>query len=386
MPPMKPDTYFDNPVHPVSLKLWPRLNGEKLRAWDGADLLLLEHIAEQDASTEQDAADQPATLVLNDPNGALTLPLLAAGVKVHASGDSWLAQKALLTNAEDNDLATDTLSWSWPDEEVAQPIARVLIRLPKSLSLFESQLATIAGTLPEGTQVIVSSMDKHTPPSVMKILEKYFLSVEHGLGRRKAHLYFAQLGHQTAQQRTAPAVFAIPALQGKEICAQPGTFSGDKLDIGARFFSEHVPSDVAGNIADLGCGNGVIGLVALDRNPEASVWFCDESAQAVSSAKTNTAALYPKRECSFHHGNGLDGLAETFSLILLNPPFHRGHAVDEGVSSMLFKHARRHLNSDGELYVIGNRHLKYNLPLRKLFGSVREVAANDKFTIWAAKF
>lgn len=381
MPPMKPDTYFDNPIHPVVLKLWPRLNNEKLRAWDGADLLLLEHVAEK-----YSVADQPATLVLNDSNGAITLPLLAAGGTVYASGDSWLAQKALLTNIEDNDLSANALSWCWPEEKVAESVTRVLIRLPKSLALLESQLANIANALPDGAQVIIASMDKHTPPTIMKILEKYFVAVEHSLGRRKAHLFFAELGHQAAPKPVPAASISIPALQGKEICVQAGVFAGDKLDIGARFFSEHVPSGVTGNIADLGCGNGVIGLVALAKNPESQVWFCDESAQAISTARTNAATLYPQKECFFHHGNGLDGLEEMFDLVLLNPPFHRGHAVDEAVATMLFRHARRHLNSHGELYVIGNRHLKYHLSLRKLFGSVREVAANSKFTIWAAKF
>ncbi|WP_032487348.1 methyltransferase, partial [Yersinia pestis] len=44
-------------------------------------------------------------------------------------------------------------------------------------------------------------------------------------------------------------------------------FSRNNLDIGARFFMEILPYDVTGKIADLGCGNGVVGLIALEQNP-----------------------------------------------------------------------------------------------------------------------
>ena len=36
------------------------------------------------------------------------------------------------------------------------------------------------------------------------------------------------------------------------------------LDIGARFFMQHLPENLEeGEIVDLGCGNGVIGLTLL---------------------------------------------------------------------------------------------------------------------------
>jgi 23S rRNA (guanine1835-N2)-methyltransferase len=36
---------------------------------------------------------------------------------------------------------------------------------------------------------------------------------------------------------------------------------------------EHLPENLEGEIVDLGCGNGVIGLTLLAKNPEASVVF-----------------------------------------------------------------------------------------------------------------
>lgn len=42
-------------------------------------------------------------------------------------------------------------------------------------------------------------------------------------------------------------------------------FSRTGLDIGARFFMQHLPENLEGEIVDLGCGNGVIGLTLLDK-------------------------------------------------------------------------------------------------------------------------
>ncbi len=101
---------------------------------------------------------------------------------------------------------------------------------------------------------------------------------------------------------------------------------------------------MTGEAADLGCGNGVLGLSLAADNPQVRVTFCDVSWLAVESARDNAAALFgPSHRHEFHLGHGLDGLERRFDLILLNPPFHRGHAVDDGVARTLFRHARRHL-------------------------------------------
>ena len=58
-------------------------------------------------------------------------------------------------------------------------------------------------------------------------------------------------------------------------------------------FVEHLPrSDAQRTIVDLGCGNGVIGLVAATRNPQAALAFVDESFMAVASANAKVARYY----------------------------------------------------------------------------------------------
>jgi 23S rRNA (guanine1835-N2)-methyltransferase len=366
---MNPETTFVNPFTTLQVRRWPRRPNETLRAWDGADLYLLEHLSEQKT--------HGPWLILNDLCGALALSLPAQPVT--SSGDSFMAQQALFANAQDNALPNPL--WLWPDEDPTTPVATVLLRIPKSVALLEYQLSRLSAALPPATPLILAGIDKHLPPNLLSVMGRYLRNSRAGLGRHKARLFFAESEPKTKSRW--PSRVKVPELDA-ELQVEAGVFSQDSLDLGARFFLQQVPKGILGGIADLGCGNGVIGLVAAQRSPDAKVWFCDESAQAIKSARNNAAAIFPGRDVGFHLGNGLDGLDARFDLVLLNPPFHRGHSIDDGVARMLFGQARARLAPHGQLMVIGNRKLQYQQPLRRLFAKVEQLAADARFTIWRA--
>jgi 16S rRNA (guanine1207-N2)-methyltransferase len=144
--------------------------------------------------------------------------------------------------------------------------------------------------------------------------------------------------------------------------------------------------DNAIDIIDLACGNGVIGLIAAERNPNARLSFVDESFMAVASAQANFYhAFGKKREANFHVGDGLTDFAEqSADLILCNPPFHQQHTIGDQIAIQFFKQAKIVLKRGGELWVIGNRHLQYQQDLNRLFISCSVMASNSKFTIWRA--
>jgi 16S rRNA (guanine1207-N2)-methyltransferase len=50
----------------------------------------------------------------------------------------------------------------------------------------------------------------------------------------------------------------------------------------------------------------------------------------------------------------------------------------------MFRQARDVLRPDGELWLIGNRHLAYHIALKKLFGKVELIASNAKFVVLRA--
>lgn len=360
----------------LTLRRWPHRRQERLRAWDGADRLLIET-----ASTN---ASGPVW-VLNDVCGALALGQLARGNEVYAVGDSWVAREALHVNAAANALPMERLHWSWQPKDPPFLPGCVLMRSPKSLSLLESQLDALSGLLPVGTPVYVGAMDKHVPRRLMTLLDTWIGAPAVGRGQYKAHVYRAAArgARPDVPARSESRVF-VPAL-GCALQGEDGVFSQDQLDPGARFMLAHMPDVIEGDVADLGCGNGVLGIAAAGRSRTANIWFFDESAAAIRSARSNAESMQVMSRCTFCHGNGMDGVAQLFDLILLNPPFHRGHAVDTQVAEMLFDHARRHLRADGRLLVVGNRHLAYAATLRRRFGRVVQVATSARFTVWEAR-
>jgi 16S rRNA (guanine1207-N2)-methyltransferase len=137
------------------------------------------------------------------------------------------------------------------------------------------------------------------------------------------------------------------------------------------------------DIIDLGCGNGLLGLIAAERNPQATVHFVDESFMAVASAKENFyRAFGQERNATFRVGDGLkDFEPASADLILCNPPFHQQNTMGDQIASSLFKDSRKVLKTGGQLWVIGNRHLNYHINLNQLFGRHTVVASNAKFVI-----
>jgi 23S rRNA (guanine1835-N2)-methyltransferase len=150
---------------------------------------------------------------------------------------------------------------------------------------------------------------------------------------------------------------------------------------------EHLPENLEGEIVDLGCGNGVIGLTLLAKNPDASVVFSDESPMAVASSRLNVETNMPEAldRCEFMINNALSGVEPfRFNAVFCNPPFHQKHALTDNVAWEMFHHARRCLKINGELYIVANRHLDYFHKLKKIFGNCVTVATNNKFVVLKA--
>ena len=358
----------------------PKRPLELLRAWDAADEYLLDSLAD-----DLKSATEPCILLVNDSFGALAVALSA--FRPQAVSDSYLSQQATHLNLVANGLPEHCVKLITSLEPLEGSFDWVLIKAPKTLALLEDQLIRLHPHLQPSTKVIVAGMIKALPSSVWKLLERLVGPTTTSLARKKARLVFA-----TLDPALVIPVSPYPVcyqLEGSDylISNHANVFSRDSLDIGTRFFLQHLPIRQGPcDIIDLGCGNGLLGLMAAEKNPQATIHFVDESFMAVASAKENFyRAFGPERKATFRVGDGLTNFEPASAdLILCNPPFHQLNAVGDQIANSLFVASRKVLRKNGELWIIGNRHLNYHINLNRLFGKHTAVAANTKFVILKA--
>ncbi|RLA22454.1 MAG: 50S rRNA methyltransferase [Gammaproteobacteria bacterium] len=355
---------------------FPIEKNEKLQAWGAADEYLL-----QDVAKKIGLEDQPSVLIINDSFGALAVALSA--YKPSVVSDSFISQAATRKNLALNqiDLTTVRLfdSLVLPQDK----FDFILIKAPKTLAFLEDMLIRLQDNLTVNTQVIVSGMVKHLPASVWQLMARYIGVTAPSKAVKKARLIYAQVDiDRVVPINPYPVYYPLENTQ-YQICNHANIFSHKSLDIGTRFFLEHLPQDDKyQQVVDLGCGNGVVGLIFSEKNPNAQLHFVDESFMAVASAEENFKQALTTVSASFQAGDALtDFTDKSMDLILCNPPFHQQNTVGGHIALRMFEQSKKVLRPNGELWVIGNRHLGYHASLKKFFSKVEVMVSNAKFVI-----
>ena len=367
-----------SPFATLELDRQPPRRDDPLQAFDAADEYLLQQVAEH-------GLDPAArVLVLNDGFGALAASL-AAHARVTSSGDSHLAALALAANLARNGLAADAVTFVPANEATSGPFDLVLLRVPKTLALLEEQLIRLHGQLAPGARVIAAGMLKHLPRAAGDLLERHIGPVQASLAVKKARLLSATPESRPAVASPYPSRYRLDA-PPLTLVNHANVFCREGLDIGTRAFLPHLPQGLGqARVADLGCGNGVLALACALANPEARFTLVDESYMAVQSARENWTAAFPERPAAIL---AADGLAEqpprSLDLILCNPPFHQQQVVGDFLAWRMFQQARAALSEQGELWLVGNRHLGYHVKLKRLFKRVEQIAATPKFVVLRA--
>ena len=125
-----------------------------------------------------------------------------------------------------------------------------------------------------------------------------------------------------------------------------GVFSKKGLDFGTRTLLESLDlSKVNGNVLDMGCGYGPIGIY-IAKNTEATVHMVDVNRRSLELARKN--AELNKISVNIYESNSYENITDKFDFIISNPPIRVGKKVLYGI---LFD-AKKHLKKDGELWIV----------------------------------
>ena len=125
-----------------------------------------------------------------------------------------------------------------------------------------------------------------------------------------------------------------------------GVFSRGELDEGSRLLLEALPP-LSGDVLDVGCGWGALGLSVARANPGVHLSMGDVNLRALALCEKN--ALRNQVSARIVESDGLAAFAgETFDTVLTNPPIRAGKQVVYRILS----DALNSLKSGGSLYLV----------------------------------
>ena len=285
-------------------------------------------------------------------------------------------ETALRLNAGDREMPLSRLLDPIPSFD------RAVLRLPKSLSLFDFYLRRLSRAARPGAAVAVGFMTRHFTPRLLEIAGRYASRVSQSRARQKARLLLLEDMREAAGAGGEESLTTW-SYGGRTYHQLPGVFSAQGIDQATEFLLAHWPEIAPPTaILDIGCGNGVIGDQLLQRYPGARLLATDDSLLAVHSAEMNLDS----QRAMVYFEHTLTPIAKASQdLIVTNPPFHFGHENNIEVTLDLFRQSRDRLREGGNLLVVANRHLNYATHLERLFPRVEAVADNGKFVVYRCK-
>ncbi len=376
------ETDFETPMGTFTLHRGSTPLDSPLRAWSAADRLVLDEIVARSLPTDAQV------LLVNDSWGALSVPL--AEYQPRVWNDSVVAFGAIDENLRRNaatELGDRAIAGSLP---CPGPVALAIVQVPKSHRLFEWQLDGIAAALaPEG-RLLVTGMTKHLTKGVLSAINRRFAEVDVRRAVGKARLIDAASPKPVGIASTTEPAFTTN--EGIKVHEAPGVFSSGHLDVGTALLLDLLDKNLRGivetatSIADLGCGNGVIGATLARRHPDAVVTFVDASYLAIEAARATVKANGIDRDAAgFDVADGLVGVDGPFDLIVSNPPFHQDHALDAHLTERLMEQAAQALAPGGALVLVVQRHLNFHTRLLRWFGSVEVRSGHPSHVVLEAR-
>ena len=310
-------------------------------------------------------------------------------------GSKLLSSTLLSSTLLSSTLSTDDLA-----QALGGPVDLVVWNVGRSTDLLTYLGDLVLSVSHTATVVFAAGMDKHLPPTTGDELRKHGAVTTHP-GRKKAHLFELHpsgANPTTVSQPPGPLLRSVRIDEHQlDVGAWPGVFSSEQFDLGTRLLAD-LAADLdnilpeAEQVVDLGCGTGVLGMLALRSLPRATVSFIDESAHAIESARhnvlTNWGSLGPTPEARSHFIRSHifdDARLPEIDVILCNPPFHHTNAMNDAIAWQMFVQSSKVLRPGGELWVVANRHLGYHEKLTRIFDATAQMVSHPKFVVIAAR-
>lgn len=130
-----------------------------------------------------------------------------------------------------------------------------------------------------------------------------------------------------------------------------GVFSKGEVDYGSiALLKVLLKQDFTGNILDIGCGYGTIGLILAKNFPECNFLLSDVNIRACALARENKKSFGVKN-VEIIESDIFQNINKNFDYIVTNPPIRAGKKVIYSI----FEQSYHHLNQNGSLFIVIRR-------------------------------
>lgn len=172
--------------------------------------------------------------------------------------------------------------------------------------------------------------------------------------------------------------------QSLKIYSRPGVFSWDHLDEATQILADHIEVAVGASVLDLGCGSGPLGIVASRLSGGAPVTMVDADVEAVRSAVKSAEAAGIRNFRAMPSDVASAVIGEQFDVVVTNPPFHVGKETELSVPMQFIEDSWEVLSPGGRLFLVANRTLPYETPIKRRFGNVSNAHDGRRFKVLSA--
>ncbi len=161
----------------------------------------------------------------------------------------------------------------------------------------------------------------------------------------------------------------------------PTLFSPTAVDAGTLAMLSTTTFHLNDKVLDLGCGYGVVGILAGKQIGGQNIVMCDISETAIEYAKIN-AVHNQVSNLTILQSDGFQNIsANDFTLILSNPPYH----TDFSVAKHFIEDSLKHLTIGGRLIMVTKRLDWYRNKMKTVFGGVIVHKINGYYVFIAEK-
>jgi 16S rRNA (guanine1207-N2)-methyltransferase len=164
------------------------------------------------------------------------------------------------------------------------------------------------------------------------------------------------------------------------ICSLPGVFSYDRIDNGTKLLLSTLSIPKNAKVLDVGCGYGVLGITAAIRGA-GQVDMIDVNTIAIKSATQNIIINGTRNARVFPSDALYDVSQNKYDVVITNPPFHVGKAIDYTMAGAFIEGARKIINPGGSFVLVANKFLKYERILDTVFDKIERIADNGRYKV-----